>query len=95
MNTSPSTVEASIPPNTVVPRDCRLAAPAPAATTSGDTPRMNASAVIRIGRSRSFTACIAASSTVLPSSRSRLANSTIRMAFLADSPISITSPIWP
>ena len=41
-----------MPPNTVVPIDWRLAAPAPAANISGTTPRMKAKAVIRIGRSR-------------------------------------------
>ena len=42
-------VAASMPPNTVVPIDWRLAAPAPDATISGTTPRMKAKAVMRIG----------------------------------------------
>ena len=54
-------VAASMPPNTVVPIDCRLAAPAPVANISGTTPRMKAKAVIRIGRSRRRAASIAAS----------------------------------
>ena len=45
-------VAASMPPNTVVPIDWRLAAPAPVANISGTTPRMKAKAVIRIGRRR-------------------------------------------
>ena len=49
-----------MPPKTVVPIDCRLAAPAPLANISGRTPRMKAKAVIRIGRRRSRPASIAA-----------------------------------
>lgn len=45
-------VDVIIPPNTAVPSARRLAAPAPSATTSGYTPRMNAKDVIRIGRKR-------------------------------------------
>ena len=37
-----NTVDVSMPPKTAVPSDRRLAAPAPAATTRGTTPRMNA-----------------------------------------------------
>jgi hypothetical protein len=36
-----------MPANTVVPSDCRISEPAPVATTSGATPKMNASEVIR------------------------------------------------
>jgi hypothetical protein len=39
-------VAASMPPNTVVPMDWRLAAPAPLANISGTTPRMKAKAVM-------------------------------------------------
>jgi hypothetical protein len=63
------------------------------ASISGITPMMNAKAVIRIGRNRSRAASSAASTAVLPLSRSIFANSTIRMAFLAARPISITRPI--
>ena len=35
-------VAANIPPNTPVPMEFRLAAPAPEATTSGNTPRIKA-----------------------------------------------------
>ncbi len=45
-------VDTIIPPNTVVPTECRLADPAPEAKTSGSTPRMKANDVIRMGRSR-------------------------------------------
>ena len=87
-------VAASMPPNTVVPMDWRLAAPAPVANISGTTPRMKAKAVMRMGRSRRRAASIAASTISRPSSRRRLANSTIRIAFLAARPMSITKPIW-
>jgi hypothetical protein len=44
-----------------VPRDWRISAPAPVATTGGATPKMNENEVIRIGRSRVRAACSAAS----------------------------------
>ena len=44
-----------------MPIECRLAAPAPEATTSGSEPRMNANDVIKIGRKRSRAASRAAS----------------------------------
>jgi len=50
--------------------------------------------VIRIGRSRKVAASTTASRAVWPSSRSRLANWTIRMPCLLISPIKVTSPIW-
>ena len=45
-------LEPSMPPSTVVPMDWRLLAPAPVAIVSGNTPSMNAMAVIKIGRKR-------------------------------------------
>ena len=45
-------LEPIMPPSTVVPMDWRLLAPAPVAIVSGNTPSMNAMAVIRIGRKR-------------------------------------------
>lgn len=52
-----------IPNRTAVPSDCRISAPAAVAAPSAATPRMNASEVIRTGRS-----CVAASPAVTPSS---------------------------
>ena len=79
-----SSVAAFIPPKTAVPSERREAALAPVATNSGTTPRMKAKDVIRIGRKRRRAACSAASRTDMCSfSRLSLANSTIRMAFLA------------
>ena len=84
-----------MPPNTVAPTETFDAAPAPDAITSGTTPRMKANEVIRIGRSRSRAASSAASTSGIPFSRLSFANSTIRIAFFADSPISVTRPICP
>ncbi len=56
-----SIVDTSIPPNTAVPTEWRPASPAPWAMTSGNTPRMKANDVMRIGRSRMRAASIAAS----------------------------------
>ena len=83
-----------MPPNTPVPIDWRAAAPAPVAITSGTTPSTNASEVITIGRNRSRAASAAASAAVLPCCMPCIANSAIRIAFFAASPISTTSPIW-
>ena len=49
-----------MPLNTAMPIDLRALAPAPVATTSGATPRMNANDVIRIGRKRARAASTAA-----------------------------------
>ena len=53
-----------------------------------------ASDVIRIGRRRRRLASIAACTGVRPANSSSRANSTIRMAFFADSPTSTMRPIW-
>ena len=55
-----------MPENTAMPITLRASAPAPDAVSSGTTPRMNANAVIRIGRKRSFAADSAASTSGLP-----------------------------
>ncbi|MNN90079.1 hypothetical protein D3C81_2079790 [compost metagenome] len=54
---------------------------------------MNAMDVIKIGRRRRRLASIAASSGVRPLISSSRANSTIRIAFFADSPTSTIRPI--
>ncbi len=86
--------DAIMPPKTVTPIVFLDAAPAPVANASGNTPRINARDVMMIGRKRSRTAssvdCISSS----PRSTLILANSTIRMAFFADKPISVINPIW-
>src|SRR5580658_6614838 len=82
-----------MPPITTVPNMRRAIAPEPVAMANGTVPRMKANEVIRIGRRRVRAATKAASITGLPFSTSIRANSTIRMAFLAARPMSITSPI--
>src|SRR6185436_17492430 len=87
-------VAAIMPPITPVPAEWRAPAPAPLEKTSGITPRINASEVIRIGRKRSRAASTAAAEADNPSSRFSTANSTIRIAFFAARPSSVTRPIW-
>ncbi len=72
----------------------RLAEPGPPASTNGTAPMMVAMEVIRIGRRRTVDASTMAWCTLRPSSRSWLANSTIRMPFFAARPTSMTMPIW-
>ena len=88
-----SNVAVNMPLKTAVPSDRRAAELAPVASTSGNTPRMNAKDVMRIGRSRRCAASIAASRTLFPCSWLSLANSTIRIAFFAARPIRVTMPI--
>ena len=81
-----STVADIIPPMTAVPSACCAPEPAPEPITIGNTPSVNASEVIKIGRKRSRAASIAASLADLPWVTSSLANSMIKIAFLADKP---------
>ena len=86
-------VAASMPPMTTVPKMRRDTAPAPEAVQSGTQPRMKAKEVIKMGRRRIRAPVSAASTRGLPFSYSSLANSTMRIAFLAARPMSITRPI--
>ena len=86
-------VAASIPPITTVPRIRRETAPAPEANHNGVDPRIKAKLVMRIGRKRILAPVRAASMRGFPFSYSKRANSTIRIAFLAANPMSMTSPI--
>ena len=88
----PMPVAAIMPPITPVPTAMRLAAPAPLAITSGTMPRMKASEVMMIGRRRNLAASLTASSGFSPRSSSSIANSTIRMAFLAARPMMVIRP---
>ncbi len=60
MKMSPMAVDRNMPPITTVPRMRREAAPAPVATHNGKQPKMNARAVITIGRKRRRAAANAA-----------------------------------
>ena len=83
-----------MPPNTPVPIDRRAADPAPVAITSGEIPSTKVIDVITIGRKRKRAASIAACATGIPSFIFWLANSTIRIAFFAASPIKAIRPTW-
>ncbi len=82
-----------MPPNTPVPSACCVSELAPDAMTKGTTPQVKAREVIRIGRKRSLAAATVASTKLIPSSLSILANSTIKIAFLAERPIIVIRPI--
>ncbi len=70
----------------------RLLAAAPLASANGIDARMKVNDVITIGRKRSLAAEYAASAGDLPVAPSSTANSTIRIAFFAASPMSTSSP---
>jgi hypothetical protein len=83
-------VETIIAPSTAVPSECGLSELAPLAKTSGNRPALKAIDVMRIGRSRVWAAAI-------NDLRGRYTfrafldrNSTIKTAFLAAGPVSIT-----
>ena len=77
---------------TPVPTACWLPEPAPELITSGNTPRPKAIEVITIGRRRRRQACNVAAITSWPWSTAALANSMIRMAFLAVRPSMVRRP---
>ena len=87
-----SSVALSMPPITPVPIEFWLAEPAPEASTSGSTPRMNASEVIRMGRNRRCAASSTASTALRPCACNSFANSMISTAFLADRPMIVIRP---
>ena len=89
---SASTTTAIMPPITLVPSACWLAPPAPVAITIGSTPQTKARPVIRIGRKRSVQASTVASISGLPWARRSLANSMMRMASFAASPMMVIRP---
>ena len=66
--------------------------PGPLEMASGMTPMTKANEVIRIGRKRWAAACFAASTRFIPFSKFSFANSTIRIAFFAESPIVVRRP---
>ena len=82
------------PKKMVTPMVLRLSPPAPPQTISGIAPAAAEIEVMMIGRSLREALSITASRIDRPSSRSWLANSTIRMPFLAAMPTRMISPIW-
>ncbi len=89
----PMVLAASMPEKTDVPTARRLICAAPWAKTNGTSPRMKAKEVIITERKRMRAPFVAASTMEEPCSRCSLANSTIRMPFLAARAISTTRPI--
>jgi multidrug efflux pump len=77
-----------------VPMLLRACEPGPETRTSGKWPKIVAADVISTGRSRVLADSRSASRRLSPCSCSRLANSTIRMPFLAIRPTSVISPTW-
>ncbi len=77
-----------------VPMACWLLAPAPWVTVRGRTPSRKASEVMTMGLRRMEAAVIAAALKLLPCLTRDLANSTIRMAFLAERPMTASMPTW-
>ena len=90
---TPKIVPTSIPPTAPVPIDRLPFAPTPVEIIRGIKPKMNASEVIKIGRNRALAASIAACTIGIPFSRLATAYCTIRIAFFAKSPISMTTDI--
>ncbi|MNL52539.1 hypothetical protein D3C87_1757270 [compost metagenome] len=82
----------NIPPITVQPIVCLDTAPAPTDSAKGTTPKMKAKEVITIGRNLNLTASIVDGINPIPQSTLSFANSTIRIAFFAESPIKVIKP---
>ena len=92
IRSTPSTAAVNIPPTTHVPMSCRPLAPAPVDTTIGKTPRMKANEVMMMGRKRSRAASSTALWRLRPLRCSVTANSTMRIAFFAVSPMMAMRP---
>ena len=85
----------SSPENTTVPILTRLPEPKPLASSRGKKPAREEMAVSRIGLRRAMAAPLIAVSRSSPSAMRWLANSTIKMPFLAARLTSTSKPIWP
>ncbi len=91
------------PPITAWPIGARCSEPSVSASASGSMPKIIASVVIRIGRSRTCAACSSAAERSMPASRdpsartmpsrARMAKSISKIAFFVTSPISMTTPM--
>src|SRR6266849_6460172 len=86
-------LEKIMPVIVTVPIRRRATAPAPRAFNNGSRPKINANEVIRIGLRRWRAPLSAADTIDSPFSNSALANSTINIAFFAESPINMIKPI--
>ena len=79
-------VDINIPPTTEIPMAIRPLAPSPVANANGTRPRMVDTLVIKIGRRRWIEASRIAVNLSIPASCFWLANSTIKIPFLATRP---------
>ena len=89
----PNPVAVIMPASTAVPRAFCAPDPAPLLTASGSTPKMKHSDVIMMGRKRRREASTVASNKSLPPLCNDLANSTIKIEFLAERPIMVSRAI--
>ena len=83
----------NMPPTAAVPRERLPLAPTPKANIIGRRPIIIANDVMRIGRRRAPAPSTAAHVMLMPILRRSSANSTIRIAFFANRPISMISEI--
>ena len=91
--TSVSSVEVIRPPIVAIEIGDRKSLPSPVPIADGNMPRIIATVVIMIGRSRIGPAFRMASRTPMPSRTYWLVRSTSRIAFFVTRPINITTPI--
>ena len=89
---TPISVDDNMPPSTPMPMAFCAPEPAPVASASGSTPSMKASEVMMIGRIRMRAACRTPRPGPCPAPPGRVANSTIRIAFLAARPMVVSRP---
>ena len=82
-----------MPPTAPVPSVLLPLAPTPDANIIGKSPNTRANDVMRIGRKRAPAPCMAAPTMDMPVRRRSNANSVIRIAFLAKSPINMINDI--
>lgn len=83
----------NIPPMADVPSERLALAPTPNENIKGNRPIIMAKDVIKIGRRRAPAPSTAAQEMLIPIFRRSRANSTIKMAFLANRPINMISAI--
>jgi len=88
-----SKVPKLMPPTMTQPICLRLSAPAPLAKANGTAPHTMAPVVIKMGRKRKVADCLTAANNSMPSVRSWLANSTIKIPCLVISPTKVMRPI--
>ena len=87
-------VPMSMPPTVPTPMEILPLAPTPVENISGNIPKIIVNEVIRIALNLAFAADIAAIVIDIPSALLADAYSVIKIAVLANRPISIKRPIW-